>query len=550
MTTIETSTPGVANLPDRQPVSLWERIDAWAEYGSEFLNPILVKETRQALKSKQFAIMFTLVLACGWGWSLLGVAVNSPTIYYSASGPFMLVGYVDILLFPLVVIIPFSTFRSLAGEREDGTYELLSVSSLPAAQIISGKLGSALLQMIVYLSALAPCIAFTYLLRGIDIIAICYVLTTATLVSALLSMAGLLIATFSSAKSWQSVLSVGVIVLLLCAYYLTARLTFAAVLEVTQWRQYDVIEFWVWTLGALTIYFSYFALLYFAASAAISFASENRSTKLRVVILAQHFLFFFWFCWAFVATDYAVGFLSALITVLALHWGYYGALAAGESPVLSSRVRRTIPGDVLSRLYGNWFLPGPARGYFFAVSGMLSAAAAVLMIAQATREIGNVKLPDLQTLNAYVAATTSYVVIYLGVGRLLMIGLRRVGAGDIFLSAIIHLLLVMFGVFVPLIIQLSSSWIPNNEYSLVQIINPFWTLAAILSDPITGGNPTLLTSVILLAIGAVMTLVLQIILSAGDIAPVRQAAPQRVIEEERSLVPAATPEPESPWDDA
>jgi len=36
-----------------------------------------------------------------------------------------------------------------------------------ARQIISGKLGSAALQVLVYLSALAPCLAFTYLLRGL-----------------------------------------------------------------------------------------------------------------------------------------------------------------------------------------------------------------------------------------------------------------------------------------------------------------------------------------------------------------------------------------------
>ena len=51
-------------------------------------------------------------------------------------------------------------------EREDGTYELLSITSLSSRQIVTEKLGSSLIQMLVYYATLAPCIAFTYLFAG------------------------------------------------------------------------------------------------------------------------------------------------------------------------------------------------------------------------------------------------------------------------------------------------------------------------------------------------------------------------------------------------
>ena len=82
---------------------------------SDWINPILVKEARQALKSKQFVITFTLVLICGWGWSLLGVAALQEGVYYAPSGPYMLVGYFWVLAFPLLLIVPFAAFRSLAA---------------------------------------------------------------------------------------------------------------------------------------------------------------------------------------------------------------------------------------------------------------------------------------------------------------------------------------------------------------------------------------------------------------------------------------------------
>ncbi|PQO44308.1 ABC transporter permease [Blastopirellula marina] len=549
MTTVETA----ANFdgePEAAPqTSRWQRFDEWVEYASEFLNPILVKETRQALKSRQFAVTFTLVLACGWAWSLLGVALNSPAVYYSASGPIMLVGYVDILLFPLLVIIPFTAFRSLAGEREDGTYELLSVSTLPTTQIISGKLGSAVLQMIVYLSALAPCVAFTYLLRGIDIITICYVMVAATLASVLLSMAGLLLATVTNSKAWQSVLSVAVIILFLIAFFGAIAMSIGAIVEDTGWRRYDDANFWILTICVLTFYFSYLALLYFAAAAAISFASENRSTKLRMVMLVQHFLFFIWFCWGYIESGYEEAILCVLATFLAIHWGTHGALMVGENPALSPRVRRSIPKTVFKRLYSNWFLPGPARGYLFATSGMISGAVAILCLCLATPELALGGSYDVEMAVAYVLVVTSYLVIYLGVGRILMMGVRKVGSGDVFLSAIIHLLLLLFGVFVPIIIQLSTYWLPNDEYSIVQISNPFWTLTSIIDDPNMIWHPELGGAILLLTAGAVLMFGLQIIISAKDIVPTSQAAPDRVAEEDRLLSPQTSGGPENPWDE-
>ena len=78
-----------------------------------------------------------------------------------------------------------------------------------------GKLGSAILQMMVYYSALAPCIAFTYLLRGIDIITIGLFLAYTFMASLLLSIFGLMMATVTRARHWQVLLSVVFVMALL-----------------------------------------------------------------------------------------------------------------------------------------------------------------------------------------------------------------------------------------------------------------------------------------------------------------------------------------------
>ncbi|HNU08284.1 MAG TPA: hypothetical protein PKO33_11010, partial [Pyrinomonadaceae bacterium] len=86
------------------------------------------------------------------------VAIVGPGIRYTASGGQLLLFYYGILAFPLAVIVPFAAFRSLAAERDENTYDLLAVSTLTPRQIINGKLGSAIVQMGVYFSAISPCL--------------------------------------------------------------------------------------------------------------------------------------------------------------------------------------------------------------------------------------------------------------------------------------------------------------------------------------------------------------------------------------------------------
>ena len=54
------------------------------DYVTDRLNPILVKETRQALKSRQFIITFMLLLTVAWLISVFGVVLNGPAIEFGA----------------------------------------------------------------------------------------------------------------------------------------------------------------------------------------------------------------------------------------------------------------------------------------------------------------------------------------------------------------------------------------------------------------------------------------------------------------------------------
>ncbi|MEO8272310.1 MAG: hypothetical protein ABI557_21560, partial [Aureliella sp.] len=119
-----------------EPQRGWERLWLWA---SERVNPIVIKEVRQSLKSKQFTISFGLTLIAAVGWTLVAVSMMVPRIFYMPAGVPLLAGYFCILAAPLMIIIPLVAFLSLTTETEDSTFELLSISALSAQQIVYGK---------------------------------------------------------------------------------------------------------------------------------------------------------------------------------------------------------------------------------------------------------------------------------------------------------------------------------------------------------------------------------------------------------------------------
>jgi hypothetical protein len=526
------------------------RFDALLIRLGERLNPILVKESRQALKSKQFSITFGLVLLFGWVWSMLGVAIQGPSVYYNNSGPDMFAGYYVILAFPLLVIVPFSAFRSLAAEREDGTYELLSITTLLPRQVIGGKMGSAVLQMVVYLSAMTPFLAFTYMLRGIDFPTILLVIYYTVMTSLGLSLAGLMLATVSSEKHWQVVLSVFVIFGLGFAFLIACSVAFTW-LEGGQ-SPFQDEEFWLANAAIATAFVSYFALFYCAAAAQLTFASDNRSTRLRVVMVAQQAILFGWMVFFF--ARWPQGALAyVFLTLVGLHWFLMGAFMTGESPWLSPRARRGLPQTFLGRALFTWFNPGPCTGYVFALANLATCGVLTLsgMLFWAT--FFPTATPfglsfDWMPLADFTVLGFCYVAIYLGVGRLLASLANRFVSGGILVSLLFQVILLLTGSLGPLVVHMMSTEL-RGEYSLLEITNPLYTLVEIGRERTSPDQRLVLMTALPAAALLVLLLNLRGILS--EVRLVRAARPDRVEEEDAQQRAIDAPPREvqiSPWD--
>lgn len=515
-----------------QPTSSWlsTLVDAVAGQVTDRLNPILVKEARQALKSRQFVVTFTLLLIAAWVWTLFEVSMNMPGVYYTPLGGELMLGYYFILAVPMLVIVPFTSFRSLASEQEDGTYELLSITSLTSRQIVTGKLASAILQMVVYYSALAPCLAFTYLLRGIDVATICLLLFYTFLASVLFSAIGLVFAGFSTQRTWNAMVSV--LLLLALAFGTFGWLVFLVdeLYDELARVPLDAPEFWIGNLVAVTAYISYLVLFVQVAAAQNSFASDNKSTRIRVTLLVQAACYVGWIGFAFAQFGYEPQIPVVAAFYAAFHWMIYGAYLCNEGDIVSPRVKRSLPQSFLGRTLLTWFNPGSGTGYLFAVSTFGTIVAAFTIIGMVFEVMGYQQRwgPRLDELVWGLAFLLAYYIAYLGAGRILL-RMIPVWQREIFLVPILlYLVLLVLGIVIPMGIDAAVSRNSNLSYSVLHSSNWAWTLNEVLDSSVP------VTTYVLVLGSAALIFLVNLILATREIEAVRIATPQRILDEDRS----------------
>jgi hypothetical protein len=558
MTSLDEPIAETAELVAVLPETPWERFEGTLARLSDRLNPILVKEARQALRSRQFTTTLFLMLAAGWTWSMLGLALLGPAAYYNAEGQSMFFVYYVILAAPLLIVIPYYAYHSLSAERQDRTYELLSITALSARHILTGKLCASGLQMMVYLSALFPCLAFTYLLRGLDIFSVFLVVAYSCLLSLGLAMLGLLLATLAPSRQRQIVQ--GILFAVLLCYVYGLNLMAMAQLVATQGMLWENQVFWESNASLALLYLNAFALVFLAARSLLTTACQNRSTALRVALVVAQLSLVAWIAYAVVRMDrdavYGLVFLSTA------GWFFAGALMVGESPVLSPRVRRGLPQSAVARVFFTWFAPGPGTGYMFAVTSFLAVSLLAMLLATdgfrdlvrstGTEIRGQSPVPANSTFDLFATclAAASYLAIYLGLGKLILAAVRRFDDIRISLRVLVHTLLILAGAGIPWVLQITYPQTRNLGYTLLQITNPVWTLWEYC---MRSGPPPTAENVLVLVLPATALVVWGLNLPglAAELRQVRIGKPPRVAEADAQLAAAKAPAPvrSSPWDD-
>ena len=504
----------------------WQK--AW-DWLSERSNPIVVKEARQSLNSNQFVICFGITLLAVLVWTLFSVISQLPNAYYLPGGLLVLTGYFVILSFPLILVIPFSAFRSMMLEAESRTFELVSISGLTAKQIVQGKMASALLQIVIYLSAMLPCIVITYLLRGISVSTILVYLYFMILASVVLSAIAIMIATVSRQRFLQVFANLFILGLQLFLFYMVCAVTVAFVYSIpmTSWISAPVI------LSIGTIALTSVPLCMQCSAAAIDFPSENHAVAVRSRFLIWIGTIFFWCAWVVVSTETArhwVWIFSVLLGIFTV----VGALSVSERGILSPRAQRTLPRTLLGQCALTWFYPGAGLAYIFLTSILASCVIAVVGFNYVFSLYSAAYQVDDSSVMVGVAAL-SYFVLYTGLTRLIMMVVPRHIVGRPFLGLILQGFLFTLVPLAPYFVLLALNDFRSFEYGWHQFLFVFWTISEFDSG---GFSSTNALAIVLLAILSGVVFCVNLLLCGRDVTLLRVELPARVQQEVTAVSPS------------
>lgn len=462
-------------------MSTGEKFFQLADYLTDRLNPILVKETRQALKSRQFIITFMLLLTVAWLISVFGIMVYGPAIEYGSAGRVFFGWYACVIGFATLFVVPFGSFRSMLSERDQDTYELLSISTLTPRQIVMGKLLSSVVQVFIYYSAIAPFIAFTSLLQGFDFPMVLLVLFIGLVWSVSTSMIAIMLSTLSENRQWQAMNTIGMIGLLLGQFIVGLPASGFALSGVIP---FDSSDFW-WALSCWLIStFSYFLLAQQIAVSRLTFESGNRSSGIRIIVTMQFWLLWmglFVYGWWNGMTTIDNDSVFALAIMSCIHWMIAGLIFSTEHEDISRRVRRWVPRSTIARLMIAPWMPGGRRG-FVLLTLHLTALLAIAHIPLLPDWVHRtVPLPDWdEWVRSSVTAMVLYVFIYAGfgaaVGRLGQAITPEFRPAHARVLTILVAALAMVAPYLPAMFEFTR---PLSRDSIFLVTNPFSVLAVI-----------------------------------------------------------------------
>lgn len=472
------STPGLDTTGQR-----WlRRIDEWAEKFGDATNPILIKETRQALKSRQFVITFSVLLVAAFAWTVAGSLSMMPQIYTTPSAPRMLIGYYVVLAFPMLLVVPLAAYRSLEAEIDDGTLELLSITALSPWQIVLGKLASASLQMMLYLVALFPCVAYAYTLRGVDLPTLGLMMAVLITTALTLTVVGLSFAPLARGRTGRiSTLLVVMMVLLLAEYLVGSAVVFTILYGNPLTLDWTVFLLLILVLLAISISH----LLLTVTAAQLTPESENRSSAIRWSILMLTMLLLacnaFSIEWISENRERVLAvFIPSLVFLCGL-WTFAGSMMAAESSSMTPRIQRELPGNFLSRLLLVFFTPGPATGLVFAILGILLVMTAALVGIERMQEINSVlRGSDEAVLRHVILAYSAYLIVFLLIVRAVVAVVRISNHPRVEVGIAALITIAVLAALIPYSMGLHYNDYRSYSYSGWQLTNWVWTLGSTL----------------------------------------------------------------------
>ena len=330
----------------------------WREWE---LNPIVIKELRQGVRSWTVTGMLLLFLVVLFITALGFLVTQSFDVSPNMQlGGTMFSAFLVILAGASVFFIPLMLGVRVAQERQDNNPDLLYVSTLSPTQIIFGKFLCGAYTALLFFSACMPFMAFTNLLRGVDLPTVFFILFFLFLVVCAANMFAIFLACLPMSRPFKFLFliygifqSFGVVGSMVATSFQFMRSGVGAMMSGR--------DFWIGTATAVGIGVAVTGLLFILSVALVSPPSANRARPVRlyltVIWLLGGLLSFAW-VWQTGAANRMLAWAYPTFGVMMLAL----LVCISNHDDLSLRVRRTIPAAGLKRFFAFLLYNGAAGG--------------------------------------------------------------------------------------------------------------------------------------------------------------------------------------------
>jgi hypothetical protein len=459
MTATSTPAPAVAPPLPETP-GRWQR---W----SDRLNPILVREVQQAVKGRLFVLTV-------WGALTIAVAIAAVIAsHYEPGGrsgrDAFHAGFATLM--PLLVfVVPMQAYQSMRLEMRAGIVEQLLLSRLRPMHILLGKLQAAMVQFVVYVAVLAPLLATSYLLRGVDVPTIAISLFFAALACATATA-------FAVSSAAQAVLQGFQTIANLATAFGLGMAAFSCVGVVASGEYSSMVgwllrasEFWAVISAILLVAAVACTLSLLIARSFLVHAFENKATPFRVLLFVLPVLAFGWVR-LFLAPrnwQYAIPVLTYVLLLVGM---VFGLMMVTEQAELSPRLRAHAPRTRLGGLFAAPFLPGRDRGMSCVALFVAVLAGFAALVWPATSSYDTSLALHLGVL------TLAYAAAWLALGRWLR-GFLPAGLQGNHVARFVVPALFFVGMLLPTLFDVFARG-RVDQWHVGHVLNPFWTISEV-----------------------------------------------------------------------
>lgn len=350
--------------------------------GLDWINPVLLREYQQVVRSRMFAWVGVLWLLAQLLISLIYISLLEPAeagLSLTGPGGQYFAWVIGGLTVVFLLVLPVSTFNRVVRDRKEATLELLTISRITPLQIVFGFLLVAFAQVALFVLMSFPFVVFAYLFRGLELSTVLWSVYFLVLVALVANSASLTVASFCRTPRITTVVRVlggaGILFmglpaawsLLVALLYMRGSSGFPMGLPAeVSWLIVGLITLGVVLAVGLCVVISRSNLLFEAA---------NRTTLPRVCVTVIFLIagaVVNGFAWFGTSRDREIVYAFDIISFLLLL--VYSLWILGESNQISLRMREGLPKTRLGRWLAFPYLPGRGSAFVYVIFNALLLA--------------------------------------------------------------------------------------------------------------------------------------------------------------------------------